>query len=145
MRLPISSAPSGRRPERRLALHEPDGCDAISGVATIRTRGRRRRNQPAQGQCFNVIAEPVLSDELRRLARLIKALTEFAEFAGRHAPVPIFIDLVELLAHPMSAAQLRKVALDEAGMSRATFFRLFAEAKTSGAIAPAKDHKWKRK
>ena len=51
------------------AVHEVN-YSPQTGVATIRTRGRRRRNQPAQGQCFNVIAEPVLSDELRRLARL---------------------------------------------------------------------------
>ena len=49
-----------------------------------------------------------------------------------------------LADHPALIAAA-KDALDEAGMSRATFFRLFAEAKISGAIESAKDHKWKRK
>ena len=53
--------------------------------------------------------------------------------------------LIDLLTRPMSAAKFRKVALDELGMSRSTFFRLFAEAKTSGAITSTKDGKWKRK
>ncbi len=52
--------------------------------------------------------------------------------------------LVDLLTRPMSAAQFRKIALDETGMSRATFFRLFAEAKTSGTIT-TNNGKWERK
>lgn len=52
--------------------------------------------------------------------------------------------LADLLKRPMSAAQFRRVALDELGMSRATFFRLFAEVKTSGAITSTKGGKWKR-
>jgi hypothetical protein len=51
--------------------------------------------------------------------------------------------LVDLLTRPMSAAQLRKVAGDETGMSRTTFFRLFASAKISGTIT-TKNGKWER-
>ncbi len=53
-------------------------------------------------------------------------------------------ELVELLARPMSAAEFRKVADNELGMSRATFFRLFGALKTSGAITSSPGEKWKR-
>jgi hypothetical protein len=54
-------------------------------------------------------------------------------------------ELVELLTRPMSAAEFRKVAENEIGMSRATFFRLFAEAKNSETITESQDGKWKQK
>jgi len=51
--------------------------------------------------------------------------------------------LADLLTRPMSAAQFRKVALDELGMSRPTFFRLFAELKQSQKIVQGRAKKWK--
>jgi hypothetical protein len=53
-------------------------------------------------------------------------------------------ELAELLTRPMSAADFRKVADNEIGMSRATFFRLFGELKEDGTIRPDANGKWKR-
>src|SRR5436190_16245918 len=47
----------------------------------------------------SLLADLCLAHALRRLARFIEAIAEFAQFARRYAPVPILIDLVEFLAH----------------------------------------------
>jgi hypothetical protein len=54
-------------------------------------------------------------------------------------------ELVALLEEPMRAGEYRKFAEEEIGMKERTFYSLFAQAKETGVIIPAKDHrKWQR-
>jgi hypothetical protein len=52
--------------------------------------------------------------------------------------------LTKLLTHPMTTTEFRKMADEECGMSKSTFFRLFDELKEDGIIISSPDRKWKR-
>jgi DnaB-like helicase N terminal domain len=52
--------------------------------------------------------------------------------------------LVEQLTSPMETTEFCKIAVDETGMSKRTFYRCFKQAKESGKIVPGGKGKWKR-